>query len=98
MQLGHSETCRSRIFRQFVISPPLMPTFQIYNVIPTLPAVLEPLREMTFNLWWTWEPSARGLFRHLDPDLGTGLIIIRCACFSSHDRRDWKNSLRTKVF
>src|SRR6478672_3107286 len=46
-----------------------MPTFQIYNVIPTLPAALEPLREMTFNLWWTWEPSARRLFRHLDPDL-----------------------------
>src|SRR5436309_749380 len=46
-----------------------MPTFQIYNVIPTLPATLEPLREMTFNLWWTWEPLARRLFRHLDPDL-----------------------------
>src|ERR1700694_1058658 len=46
-----------------------MPTFQIYNVIPTLPATLEPLREMTFTLWWTWEPSARRLFRHLDPDL-----------------------------
>ena len=46
-----------------------MPTFQIYNVIPTLPAALEPLREMSFNLWWTWEPSARRLFRHLDPDL-----------------------------
>jgi starch phosphorylase len=24
---------------------------------------------MTFNLWWTWEPSARSLFRHLDPEL-----------------------------
>src|SRR6266480_6446074 len=46
-----------------------MPTFQIYNVIPTLPASLEPLREITFNLWWTWEPSARRLFRHLDPVL-----------------------------
>src|SRR6202795_1313733 len=46
-----------------------MPTFQIYNVIPTLPASLEPLREMTFNIWWTWEPLARRLFRHLDPDL-----------------------------
>jgi len=46
-----------------------MPTFQIYNVIPTLSATLEPLREITFNLWWTWEPSARRLFRHLDPDL-----------------------------
>jgi len=46
-----------------------MPTLQTYNVTPTLPAALEPLREMTFNLWWTWEPSARRLFRHLDPDL-----------------------------
>jgi starch phosphorylase len=46
-----------------------MPTFQIYNVIPSLPATLEPLREITLNLWWTWEPSARRLFRHLDPDL-----------------------------
>ncbi len=49
-----------------------MPTFQIYNVTPTLPAALEPLREMSFNLWWTWEPSARRLFRHLDPDLWNG--------------------------
>src|SRR3954471_4887585 len=46
-----------------------MPTFHIYNVIPTLPAALEPLREVSSNLWWTWEPSARRLFRHLDPDL-----------------------------
>ncbi len=46
-----------------------MPTYHTYNVIPTLPPALEPLREMVFNLWWTWEPSARRLFRHLDPDL-----------------------------
>src|ERR1043166_661031 len=46
-----------------------MPTFQIYNVMPTLPAALEPLREMSFNLWRTWEPGARRLFRHLDPEL-----------------------------
>jgi len=26
-----------------------MPTFQIYNVTPILPATLEPLREMSFN-------------------------------------------------
>ncbi|MEP6698963.1 MAG: alpha-glucan family phosphorylase [Verrucomicrobiota bacterium] len=46
-----------------------MPTFHTYNVIPQLPTALEPLREMSFNLWWTWEPSARRLFRHLDPEL-----------------------------
>src|SRR5438128_5638564 len=46
-----------------------MPTYHTYNVIPTLPAALEPLREVGFNLWWTWEPSARRLFRHLDTEL-----------------------------
>src|SRR5947207_3151841 len=46
-----------------------MPTFQTYNVTPILPATLEPLREMSFNLWWTWEPAARRLFRQLDPEL-----------------------------
>jgi starch phosphorylase len=46
-----------------------MPTFQTYNVTPILPAALEPLREVSFNLWWTWEPAARRLFRHLDPEL-----------------------------
>ncbi|MEI6561535.1 MAG: alpha-glucan family phosphorylase [Verrucomicrobiota bacterium] len=40
-----------------------------FNVIPKLPIELEPLREMAFNLWWTWEPDARGLFRSLDPEL-----------------------------
>src|SRR4030095_3144597 len=69
MQLGLCDTCRSPFFRHFPVWPPLMPTFHIYNVIPTLPAALEPLREVSSNLWWTWEPSARRLFRHLDPDL-----------------------------
>src|SRR5436853_1006571 len=46
-----------------------MPTFQTYNVTPTLPAALEPLREMSFNLWWTLEPAALRLFRLLDPEL-----------------------------
>ncbi len=40
-----------------------------YNVVPKLPTELEPLREMVYNLWWTWEPSARKLFRHLDTAL-----------------------------
>jgi starch phosphorylase len=40
-----------------------------YNVVPQLPKTLEPLRELAVNLWWTWEPAARALFRHLDPEL-----------------------------
>src|SRR5436853_5585435 len=46
-----------------------MPNFQTYHIVPHRPAALEPLREVSFNVWWTWEPSARRLFRHLDPEL-----------------------------
>src|SRR3954470_14593013 len=46
-----------------------MPNFQTYNVTPILPATLEPLRELSFNLWWTWEAAARRLFRELDREL-----------------------------
>ena len=34
-----------------------------------MPEALEPLRELAHNLWWTWEPDARRLFRHLDTEL-----------------------------
>jgi glycogen phosphorylase len=46
-----------------------MQPVQTFNVSPRLPEILEPLRELAHNLWWTWEPDARRLFRHLDPEL-----------------------------
>src|SRR5262245_18622568 len=46
-----------------------MQPIQTFNVVPKLPPSLEPLRDLARNLWWTWEPSARALFRHLDPEL-----------------------------
>lgn len=46
-----------------------MPNYITYHVVPTLPAALEPLREISYNVWWTWEPAARRLFRHLDHHL-----------------------------
>jgi starch phosphorylase len=40
-----------------------------FNVIPKLPSSLEPLRELAYNMWWSWEPTARRLFRELDVTL-----------------------------
>lgn len=40
-----------------------------FDVIPQLPSSLEPLRELAYNLWWSWEPQARRLFRELDVPL-----------------------------
>lgn len=34
-----------------------------------LPARIERLSELSYNLWWTWHISARNLFRELDPVL-----------------------------
>src|SRR5260221_7159957 len=34
-----------------------------------LPRRLERLAELACNLWWTWNPSAQGVFKHIDPSL-----------------------------
>ncbi len=40
-----------------------------FNVVPSLPKKLEPLREIVFNLFWTWNHDALELFRRLDRKL-----------------------------
>jgi glycogen phosphorylase len=40
-----------------------------FSVIPALPPVLEPLRELAYNLSWSWNHSTIELFRRLDSDL-----------------------------
>ncbi len=37
-----------------------------FNVVPSLPEKLEPLREIVYNLYWTWNQDAIELFRRLD--------------------------------
>lgn len=39
------------------------------TVLPVLPERISRLEELAYNLWWTWEPEARSLFRQLDPEL-----------------------------
>ena len=46
-----------------------MPTLHRYHVVPKLPQTLERLRELSQNLWWTWNPEGRELFARIDPDL-----------------------------
>ncbi|MCZ7544073.1 MAG: alpha-glucan family phosphorylase [Anaerolineae bacterium] len=42
------------------------------EVIPNLPPDLERLRELAYNLWWTWDHDAITMFRRLDRDLWDG--------------------------
>jgi glycogen phosphorylase len=46
-----------------------MPTLKHFTVVPRLPAALERLRDIAYNLWWSWSPVAHELFVRLDPDL-----------------------------
>jgi starch phosphorylase len=39
------------------------------TVLPHLPEPLAPLEELARNLYWTWTPEVRTLFRKLDPQL-----------------------------
>ncbi len=48
-----------------------MINYKIQNirVTPKLPEELAPLRELAYNLYWSWDHNARTLFRRLDSDL-----------------------------
>jgi starch phosphorylase len=40
-----------------------------YTVVPALPNPLLRLRELAYNIWWTWNGEGMELFRRLDTDL-----------------------------
>ena len=39
------------------------------TVFPIMPSRISRLYELAYNLWWSWHPEARALYRTLDPDL-----------------------------
>jgi len=45
-----------------------MRTVRTYTVVPSFPARLNPLRDIAYNLWWTWNQEARDLFIRMDRD------------------------------
>ncbi|MDX9820974.1 MAG: alpha-glucan family phosphorylase [Syntrophales bacterium] len=45
------------------------PHFRTFTAIANLPEKIGRLRELAYNLWWSWNPKARELFISLDPNL-----------------------------
>jgi|Deesub1362B_J571_1020462.scaffolds.fasta_scaffold03208_4 starch phosphorylase len=37
-----------------------------FQIVPALPKKLQPLKELAYNLWYTWHPEVCDLFRRLD--------------------------------
>lgn len=46
-----------------------MKAIRTFTVVPSLPPELECLREMAYNLWWSWDHEAIQLFRRLGRSL-----------------------------
>ncbi|MBE9005180.1 alpha-glucan family phosphorylase [Fortiea sp. LEGE XX443] len=46
-----------------------MQPIRTFNVSPSLPSRLEPLRQLAYNLHWDWNVETKDLFRRLDTDL-----------------------------
>ncbi|GFO67289.1 alpha-glucan phosphorylase [Geomonas limicola] len=44
-------------------------TLHRFTVVPSLPKELAGLARIAYNLWWSWDADAIGLFRRLDPEL-----------------------------
>ncbi len=40
-----------------------------FDVVPSLPKKLEPLREIVYNLYWSWNQDAVELFRRIDREI-----------------------------
>jgi phosphorylase/glycogen(starch) synthase len=51
------------------------PVWKKVFVRTSIPAELQPLKDLSMNLWWCWNQEAENLFREIDPDLweDTGL-------------------------
>lgn len=45
------------------------PYFRNLTAVVNLPTPLARLRELAYNLWWTWNPEALELFAYLNPQL-----------------------------
>ena len=44
------------------------PVWKKILVQPVLPRPLQPLKELAYNLWWSWNTDAAGLFRDIVPE------------------------------
>src|SRR5690349_8217534 len=48
-------------------------SLRTFTVLPHLPARLEALQKLAYNMWWCWNHEAVSLFRRIDPDLFAAL-------------------------
>jgi len=70
----------------------------VFEVVPSLPAPLEGLRQLAYNLRWAWDHDAIELFRRLNSDLweSTGHNPIRM--LGSIDQAELEAAAKDEAF
>ena len=46
-----------------------MKKLHTYNIVASIPEELKELKDLVYNLWWCWTPSATQLFMQFDRNL-----------------------------
>ncbi len=64
-----------------------MKALRSFTVRARLPEALAPLRELAFNLRWSWDERTRDLFRWVDPQIWEGSFHDPVRLLGSVDRR-----------
>jgi len=67
-------------------------------IFPHLPDELENLKKISLNLWWSWNPRARGLFKSIDPYLWDNVNENPIALINELNEEDLNNLLKNKIF
>lgn len=62
-----------------------------------LPREVARLRELAYNLWWTWNPHARRLFSHIQPGLWA-MYRNPVELLINIERHHWEQLLEDEVF
>jgi phosphorylase/glycogen(starch) synthase len=60
---------REKMRYTFAGTASVQPHFRNLTAVVNLPEKISRLRELAYNLWWTWNPDALELFNYLDPKL-----------------------------
>ncbi|MCF6405335.1 alpha-glucan family phosphorylase [Chitinophaga filiformis] len=66
------------------------PVWREINITPSFPPGLEALRQLSQNVWWSWMPAARELFRSIDPQLWSDCHedAIRMLSYLNYEKLD----------
>ena len=67
-------------------------------IFPHLPDELENLKKISLNLWWSWNPRARELFKSMDPYLWDDVDENPIALINNLNENDLNNLINNKEF